>query len=67
MDYLNTKEKKLVNFIVKETSLLANLDEINTNTILTAGNLANVNIDSISTVKVRVALMQVKKELLGGK
>jgi hypothetical protein len=67
MDYLNTKEKKLVNFIVKETSLLANLDEINTNTILTAGNLANVNTDSISTVKVRVALMQVKKELLGGK
>ena len=66
MDYLNTKEKKLVNFIVKETSLLANLDEINTNTILTAGNLANVNTDSISTVKVRVALMQVKKELLGG-
>jgi len=67
MDYLNTKEKKLVNFIVKETSLLANLDEISTNTILTAGNLANVNTDSISTVKVRVALMQVKKELLGGK
>jgi len=67
MDYLNTKEKKLVKFIVKETSLLANLDEINTNTILTAGNLANVNTDSISTVKVRVALMQVKKELLGGK
>ena len=67
MDYLNTKEKKLVNFIVKETSLLANLDVINTNTILTAGNLANVNTDSISTVKVRVALMQVKKELLGGK
>ena len=67
MDYLNTKEKKLVNFIVKETSLLANLDKINTNTILTAGNLANVNTDSISTVKVRVSLMQVKKELLGGK
>lgn len=67
MDYLNTKEKKLVKFIVKETSLLANLDEINTNTILTAGNLANVDTDSISTVKVRVALMQVKKELLGGK
>ena len=67
MDYLNTKEKKLVKFIVKETSLLSNLDEINTNTILTAGNLANVNTDSISTVKVRVALMQVKKELLGGK
>ena len=67
MDYLNTKEKMLVKFIVKETSLLANLDEINTNTILTAGNLANVNTDSISTVKVRVALMQVKKELLGGK
>lgn len=67
MDYLNTKEKKLVKFIVKETSLLSNLDEINTNTILTAGNLANVDTDSISTVKVRVALMQVKKELLGGK
>ena len=67
MDYLNTKEKKLVKFIVKETSLLANLDEINTNTILTAGNLAKVDTNSISTVKVRVALMQVKKELLGGK
>ena len=66
MDYLNTKEKKLVNYIVKNTSVLANLEEVNTNVILTAGNLAKVDTDSISTVKVRVALMQVKKSL-GGK
>lgn len=66
MDYLNSTEKKLVKYIVKETSVLANFDQINTNTILTAGYLANVNTDKISTVKVRVALMQVKKEILGG-
>ena len=66
MDYLNTKEKKLVNYIVKNTSVLANLEEVNTNVILTAGNLAKVDTDNISTVKVRVALMQVKKSL-GGK
>ena len=66
MDYLNTKEKKLVNYIVKNTSVLANLDEVDTNVILTAGNLAKVDTDTISTVKVRVALMQVKKSL-GGK
>ncbi len=65
MDYLNTKEKKLVNYIVKNTSVLANLEEVNTNVILTAGNLAKVDTDSISTVKVRVALMQVKKSLGG--
>ena len=65
MDYLNTKEKKLVNYIVKNTSVLANLEEVNTNVILTAGNLAKVDTDTISTVKVRVALMQVKKSLGG--
>ena len=65
MDYLNTKEKKLVNYIVKNTSVLANLEEVNTNVILTAGNLAKVDTDSISTVKGRVALMQVKKSLGG--
>ena len=66
MDFLNATETKLVRYIVKNTSVLANLEEVNTNVILTAGNLAKVDTDSISTVKVRVALMQVKKSL-GGK
>ena len=66
MDFLNAKETKLVRYIVKNTSVLANLDDIDTNVILTAGNLAKVDTDSISTVKVRVALLQVKKSL-GGK
>lgn len=66
MDYLNAKETKLVRYIVKNTSVLANLDEVDTKVILTAGNLAKVDTDTISTVKVRVALMQVKKSL-GGK
>ncbi len=66
MDFLNATETKLVRYIVKNTSVLANLDEVDTNVILTAGNLAKVDTDTISTVKVRVALMQVKKNL-GGK
>ena len=65
MDFLNATETKLVSYIVKNTSVLANLDEVDTNVILTAGNLAKVDTDSISTVKVRVALMQVKKSLGG--
>ena len=66
MDFLNATETKLVRYIVKNTSVLANLDKVDTNVILTAGNLAKVDTDTISTVKVRVALMQVKKNL-GGK
>jgi len=66
MDFLNAKETKLVRYIVKNTDVLANLDDVDTNVILTAGNLAKVDTDTISTVKVRVALMQVKKNL-GGK
>ena len=65
---LNAKERKLVNYIVKFTSVLANLDEIKTNTILTACELAKVDNTKVNTVKVRIALLEIKNNnLLGGK